>query len=120
MNLLILSSLGTSDQVRYLEKFCKKIMPNFTFYFMNFADLDRSKKSNLYSLDENGDLLSRNNNIPLIYKIVDNNPVYDFFVSNFHTIAFLRKSYVVVQGYNIFKKNKNILITFQKKLQNIK
>ena len=27
--------LGTSDQVRYLEKFCKTIMPTFTFYFIN-------------------------------------------------------------------------------------
>ena len=107
---------STSDQVRYLKKFCNKIMPTYTFYIMNFADIDRSKNSNLYTLDKNGNLISGNNHIPLIYKIVDNNPIYDFLVSNFHTIAFLRKSYVIVNDYIYLYKNKKIkLITSSKK-----
>ncbi len=97
---------STSDQIRYLEKFCKKINPDYTFYIINSADIDRSKKSNLYTLDENENLISGYNHIPLIYKIVDNNAVYDFFVSNFHTVAFLRKSYVIIKDYSFLNKNR--------------
>lgn len=95
---------GTSDQLRYLEKFCKKINPKYTLYFINFADIERSKKSNLYFLDKNKNLIKGNNKIPLIYKFVDNNALYDFLVSNFHLVAFLRKSYVVIKDYNFSNK----------------
>lgn len=107
---------STSDQVRYLEKFCNKIMPTYTFYIMNFADISRSKNSNLYSLNKNGNLISGNNHIPLIYKIVDSNPIYDFLVSNLHTISFLRKNYVVVIDYiNLYKNKKKEPNNFSKK-----
>ncbi len=101
--------MGTSDQVRYYEKFCKKIKPISTLYIMNFADIDRSKKSNLYYLDKNNNLINGNNKIPKIYNFVDNNPVYDFLVSNFHIIGFLRKSYVRLINLDFLNiiKNKN-------------
>ncbi len=97
---------GTSDQVRYMEKFCNKIMPAYTFYIMNMADIERSKKSNLYTLDINENLVHGSNHIPFLFKLLDNNSIYNFFVSNFHTIAFLRKSYVIVKDYSFSNKKK--------------
>ncbi len=97
---------GISDQVRYLKKFCSKIEPSYTFYIMNFSDIDRSKKSNLYRLDENKNLIDGNNLIPPIYKFLDNFPMYDFLVSNFHVITFLKKSYVINKDYRYLNKSK--------------
>lgn len=122
--------LGTSDQLRYYEKFCKQIKPVKTIYFINFADIERSKKSNLYYLDENNNLKSGVNKIPSIAKYLDNNIIYDFLVSNFHIVGFLRNSYVMLlatardlsyyKKRNIRDEKGKIIITENENLINIK
>ena len=104
---------GTSDQLSYFLKFCEKIKPKFTFVLINFADIERSKISNLFYLDENDDLKKGKNEIPKIYKITENSFIYDYLVSNYHTVSFLRKLYVVIKLKSDYK-NKEI------KLSNIK
>ncbi len=96
---------GTSDQLRYFDLFCKKIKPKITFVLINFDDIGRSKVSNLYYLDNAQILKKGTNKVPKIYKITDDNIVYEFLVSNFHFMGFLRKSYVIISNYKFLKKN---------------
>lgn len=98
---------GTSDQLRYYEIFCQKIKPFFTFVLINSDDIGRSKASNLYYLDENKNLKKGRNEVPKIYNFTDNNLFYEFLISNFHFMGFLRKSYVIIRDYKFFKTPKD-------------
>ena len=106
---------GTSDQLRYFEKFCNKIKPKYTFILMNAYDIQRSKISNLYYLDKKNNLIYGKNNIPKINYFVDNNYLYKFLISNFHTVNFLRKMYVLID--NILSNKKPLI---QNKINNKK
>ena len=121
------SGHGTSDQLSYFEKFCKVIKPKYTFISVNYDDIARSKSSNLYKLDKQNKLISGKNIIPKISKFVDNNKIYEFLVSNFHTIGLLRKIYSLFyyktdinednNSKNLKNDNKNLnLYIFEKKL----
>ena len=98
---------GTADQLRYFEKFCNKIKPRYTFILINAYDIERSKISNLYSLDKENNLINGKNNIPKISYFVDNNYLYKFLISNFHTVNFLRKIYVSIN--NILSNKKPLI-----------
>lgn len=84
---------GTSDHLSYFEKFCKKINPKYTFIFVSTSDIERSRRSNLYYINEKTILKNGKNKIPTIALLTDNNPVYEFLVTKLHTMAFLRKVY---------------------------
>ena len=98
---------GTSDQLRYFEKFCNKIKPKYTFILMNAYDIERSKISNLYYLDKKNNLIYGKNNIPKINYFIDNSYLYKFLISNFHTVNFLRKIYAIID--NILSNKKPLI-----------
>lgn len=100
---------GTSDQLSYFIKFCKKIQPKYTFVLINFDDIRRSKSSDLFYLDKDNNLNNGKNEIPKIYKLTENNVIYDFLISNFHTVSFLRKVYVLSKYKLGSKTSKNNL-----------
>ena len=47
---------GTADYAKYIEIFCEKIRPQQIFIYLNFGDIDRSLKSTLYRLNDEGQL----------------------------------------------------------------
>jgi len=76
---------------------------------INFDDIRGSKTSNLFYLDENNNLKKGKNEIPKIYKITENNFIYEFMVANFHTVSFIRKIYVITKFKNNSKNVNNDL-----------
>tara|TARA_A100001015_G_C14934640_1_gene689917 strand:+ start:337 stop:1407 length:1071 start_codon:yes stop_codon:yes gene_type:complete len=81
---------GTSDQLKYLTEFCKIIRPMYTIIFIGVDDFGRSKNSNLFYLDKNGEIKLGKNKVYKI-EVLTENFLYKIAVENSHLLNFLRK-----------------------------
>lgn len=107
---------GASDQLRYLIDFCDIIKPEYTLIFMNAGDLIRARRSNLFYLDINEDLIAGENKKIQLKEILKGNFFYRFLTENFHTINFLRQIIAEKTVNNpIIQKNVN-----KQNIQNLK
>lgn len=95
---------GTSDQLSYFMNFCNIIKPKYTLVFINLGDIERSIKSNLFKIDKNKNLIEGKNEIMKIKVILDKSIIYNFLVTNIHTVAFLKSIYLDKLHVNQKKK----------------
>jgi hypothetical protein len=107
---------GTSDHLKYLMEFCNKIKPKYTIIFINSGDFIRSKISNLFYLDKDGNLKYGKNKTYRIEKLTENF-FYKIIVENSHLINFLRKE---ISRYINHKRSSNKIINNNKERDNFK
>jgi len=83
---------GTSDQLMYLIKYCKRIKPEKILIFINSEDIFRSYNSNLFYLDNSNKLVIGKNKI-IKFSNLTENIFYKTLIANLHSLRFLKKLY---------------------------
>ena len=111
---------GTSDHLKYLKSFCKIVSPKYTLIFLNSADLDRSIKSNLFSL-KNNKIIEGNNKASKLKIFLEKSTIYNFSTENFHIINLLKSVLInsekfIVNNHRKFDVKDNDQTEFYKKL----
>ncbi len=86
---------GTADYAKYIEIFCEKIKPQQIFIYLNFGDIDRSLKSTLYRLNDEGQLeLTKDHKKSKLKVLLNKYPLYEFLLENSHLVQLTRKAFL--------------------------
>ena len=106
---------GLSEQVRFVENYCKKISPQKIILMIGTDDISRAWLSNLYKFEINDlndfkkNQISKNKQVQLNYESKFHKiPFYKFLIKNSHLFVLLRQTVVNLRNNAIsFKKNKS-------------
>jgi len=86
---------GAADYAKYIEIFCEKIKPQQIFIYLNFGDIDRSLKSNLYRLNDEDQLeIMNHHKKSKLKKLMNKYHFYEFLLENSHLIQLARKAFL--------------------------
>jgi hypothetical protein len=102
---------GTTDHLRYIENYCKKINPKEVWIFLNNEDIPRSIRSNLYKLDNEGKLIKLIPQISFQQKIkffLNSSLIYQWLIEHSNFIQLIRNNFIKISDHNItYDKIKN-------------
>lgn len=92
---------GLADVVRFTETESKQVTPAAIVYVMSSDDIGRALRSELYSINDAGDVIVNGYSPSLSEKLksmLNSIPVYDWLLQNSHLIQLTRLTYLKLAG----------------------